>query len=67
MGSNPIASVMVRKKKVSGSGAKNDDGSYNNGRVNLNKDELEFAGIEIGDHVHVYAEEDRIIIKRIGE
>jgi len=42
---------MVRKKKLSPSGAKDDDGEYHNVHVNLHEDELAVAGMEIGDEV----------------
>lgn len=40
---------MVRKKKLSPSGAKDDDGNYHNVHLNLHEDELAVAGMDIGD------------------
>jgi hypothetical protein len=55
---------MVRKKKLSPSGAKGEDGEYHNAHVNLHEDELSVAGLEIGDDVFVRVREDKIIIQR---
>lgn len=58
---------MVRKKKLSPSGVKDDAGNYNNAHVNLHKDELEAAGFAIGDDVLVRVREGMIIIQHPGE
>ena len=55
---------MVRKKKLSPSGAKDEDGRYHNVHVNLHEDELAVAGMEIGDEVFVRVREDMIIIQK---
>lgn len=55
---------MVRRKKLSPSGAKDDDGEYHNVHVNLNEDELSVAGMGIGDEVFVRVREDKIVIQR---
>ncbi|AKH98486.1 AbrB/MazE/SpoVT family DNA-binding domain-containing protein [Halanaeroarchaeum sulfurireducens] len=55
---------MVRKKKLSPSGAKGEDGTYHNAHVNLHEDELAVAGLEIGDDVFVRVREDKIIIQK---
>ena len=55
---------MVRKKKLSPSGAKGDDGEYHNVHLNLHEDELAVAGMDIGDQVFVRVREDKIIIQR---
>lgn len=57
---------MVRKKKLSPSGAKNDDGTYSNAHVNLNEDELDVAGMAIGDDIYVRVREDKIILEQTG-
>jgi len=54
---------MVRKKKLSPSGAKGEDGEYHNAHVNL-EDELSVAGLGIGDEVFVRVREDKIIIQK---
>ena len=56
--------AMVRKKKLSPSGAKDDDGEYHNVHVNLHEDELAVAGMEIGDEVFVRVRDGKIIIQR---
>jgi hypothetical protein len=58
------ASPMVRKKKLSPSGARGEDGNYHNAHVNLHEDELAVAGLEIGDEVFVRVREDKIIIQK---
>jgi hypothetical protein len=55
---------MVRKKKLSPSGAKGEDGEYHNVHLNLHEDELAVAGLEIGDDVFVRVREDKIIIQK---
>jgi len=56
--------AMVRKKKLSPSGAKDDDGEYHNVHVNLHEDELAVAGMEIGDEVFVRVRDGKIIIQK---
>jgi hypothetical protein len=58
---------MVRKKKLSPSGAKDENGEYHNVHINLHEDELGVAGMEIGDEVFVRVREDKIIIQRADE
>ncbi len=55
---------MVRKKTLSPSGAKGEDGEYHNVHINLHEDELAVAGMNIGDEVFVRVREDKIIIQR---
>jgi hypothetical protein len=55
---------MVRKKKLSPSGAKGEDGEYHNVHLNLHEDELAVAGMDIGDDVFVRVREEKIIIQR---
>ncbi|ERG90189.1 MAG: hypothetical protein J07HQW1_00204 [Haloquadratum walsbyi J07HQW1] len=55
---------MVRKKKLSPSGAKDEDGEYHNVHVNLHEDELTVAGMEIGDEVFVRVRDEKIIIQK---
>ena len=55
---------MVRKKKLSPSGAKSEDGEYHNAHVNLHEDELAVAGLDIGDEVFVRVREEKIIIQK---
>jgi hypothetical protein len=55
---------MVRKKTLSPSGAKGEDGEYHNVHLNLHEDELVVAGMDIGDEVFVRVREDKIIIQR---
>lgn len=55
---------MVRKKKLSPSGAKGEDGKYHNAHLSLNEDELKAAGFEIGDEVFVRVRENMLIIQR---
>ena len=55
---------MVRKKKLSPSGAKGEDGEYHNVHLNLHEDELAVAGLEIGDDVFVRVREDKIIVQK---
>ncbi len=58
---------MVRKKKLSPSGAKDDDGNYHNVHLNLHEDELEVAGMDIGDEVFVRVRDGKIIIQKADE
>ena len=58
---------MVRKKKLSPSGAKDEDGEYHNVHINLHEDELAVAGMEIGDEVFVRVREDKIIIQKADQ
>ncbi|MFQ3318961.1 MAG: hypothetical protein ACI8UR_001109 [Natronomonas sp.] len=55
---------MVRKKKLSPSGAKDESGEYHNVHVNLHEDELAVAGMEIGDEVFVRVRDGKIIIQK---
>lgn len=54
---------MVRKKKLTPSGSKDEDGEYSNAHVNLHEDELRVAGMEIGDEVLVRVREGKIVIQ----
>jgi len=58
---------MVRKKTLSPSGARDEDGDYHNAHVNLHEDELAVAGLDIGDEVFVRVREDTIIIQKATE
>ena len=58
---------MVRKKKLSPSGAKDDHGEYHNVHVNLHEGELAVAGMDIGDDVFVRVREDKIIIQKADQ
>ncbi|WP_348613602.1 hypothetical protein [Halobaculum rarum] len=55
---------MVRKKTLSPSGAKDENGEYHNVHVNLHEDELAVAGMEIGDEVFVRVRDGKIIIQK---
>lgn len=55
---------MVRKKTLSPSGTKGEDGKCHNAHVSLNEDELEAAGLKIGDEVYVRVREDMILIQK---
>ncbi len=55
---------MVRKKKLSPSGAKDDEGQYHNVHLNLHEDELAVAGMDIGDEVFVRVRDGKIIIQK---
>lgn len=57
---------MVRKKKLSPSGAKDEDGEYNNAQLNLHRDEIEAAGLEIGDEVFVRVRDGVIVVQKAG-
>lgn len=56
--------AMVRKKKLSPSGAKDENGEYHNVHLNLHEDELVVAGMEIGDEVFVRVRDNKIIIQK---
>jgi hypothetical protein len=56
--------AMVRKKKLSPSGAKDENGEYHNVHINLHEDELAVAGMEIGDQVFVRVRDNKIIIQK---
>jgi hypothetical protein len=58
---------MVRKKKLSPSGAKDENGEYHNVHLNLHEDELHVAGMDIGDEVYVRVREDKIIIQKADD
>ncbi|AGB17277.1 hypothetical protein Halru_2702 [Halovivax ruber XH-70] len=58
---------MVRKKKLSPSGAKDEDGNYHNVHLNLHEDELAVAGMDIGDDVFVRVRDGKIIIQKADE
>ena len=62
--SSTSITAMVRKKKLSPSGAKDDEGEYHNVHVNLHEDELAVAGMEIGDEVFVRVRDGKIIIQK---
>jgi len=55
---------MVRKKKLSPSGAKDENGEYHNVHLNLHEDELTVAGMEIGDEVFVRVRDNKIVIQK---
>jgi hypothetical protein len=55
---------MVRKKKLSPSGAKDENGEYHNVHVNLHEDELAVAGLDIGDEVFIRVRDGKIIIQK---
>ncbi|MDY6780228.1 MAG: hypothetical protein SV760_06745 [Halobacteria archaeon] len=55
---------MVRKKKLTPSGVKDDGGNYHNAHLSLHEDELNVAGMEIGDEVLVRVREGKIIIQK---
>ncbi len=58
---------MVRKKKLNPSGSRGNDGEFHNAHLSLNEDELEAAGLEVGDEVLVRVREDMIIIQKAGK
>lgn len=58
---------MARRKKLSPSGAKDENGEYHNVHVNLHEDELAVAGMDIGDEVFVRVREDTIIIQKASQ
>lgn len=55
---------LVRKKKLSPSGAKDKDDEYNNAHLNLHRDELEAAGMSIGDEVFVRVRDGMIVVQK---
>ena len=55
---------MVRRKKLSPCGPKDDDDNYRNAHVNIHEDELTVAGMEIGEKVLVRVRDNRIVIQR---
>jgi hypothetical protein len=55
---------MVRKKKLSPSGAKDENGQYHNAHLNLHEDELSVAGMNLGDNVFVRVRDEKIIIQK---
>lgn len=55
---------MVRRKTLSPSGAKDDEGEYHNAHLNLHEVELTVAGLDIGGEVFVHVRENRIIIQK---
>jgi hypothetical protein len=59
--------AMVRKKKLSPSGAKDEDGEYHNVHINLHEDELAVAGMNIGDEVFVRVRDNKIIIQKADQ
>lgn len=59
--------AMVRKKKLSPSGAKDENGEYHNVHLNLHEDELVVAGMEIGDEVFVRVRDSKIIIQKADD
>jgi hypothetical protein len=58
---------MVRKKKLSPSGAKDENGEYHNVHLNLHEDELTVAGMEIGDEVYVRVRDNKIVIQKAAD
>ncbi|MFO8109027.1 MAG: hypothetical protein R6U17_00670 [Thermoplasmata archaeon] len=58
---------MVRKKKLNPSGSKGQDGKFHNAHLSLNEDELEAAGLEIGEEVLVRVREDVIVVQKAGK
>ena len=58
---------MVRKKKLSPSGARDEHGEYHNVHINLHEDELEVAGMYIGDEVFVRVRDGKIIIQKADQ
>jgi len=57
----------VVRKKLSPSGAKDTEGNYNNAHLNLHRDELEAAGMDIGDEVFVHVRENMIVAQKAGQ
>jgi hypothetical protein len=55
---------MVRKKTLSPSGAKDENGEYHNVHLNLHRDELSVAGMDIGDKVFVRVRDNKIGIQQ---
>ncbi|KXA93466.1 hypothetical protein AKJ64_00500 [candidate division MSBL1 archaeon SCGC-AAA259E17] len=58
---------MVRKKKLSPSGTKDENGEFHNAHLSLNEDELEAAGFKIGDEVFVRVRENMLLIQKAEE
>ena len=56
--------TMARKKKLSPSGSKDQNGSYHNAHLSLHEDELSIAGLEIGDEVFVRVYDDSITVQK---
>lgn len=56
---------MARKKKLSPSGAKDEDGNYHNVHLNLHEDELAVAGMDIGDEVFVRVRRIQSLSRRL--
>lgn len=59
--------TMVRRKKLSPSGAKDKSGEYHNAHLNLHEDELAVAGMSIGDDVFVRVRKNKIIIQSTNQ
>ncbi len=55
---------MVRKKTLSPSGGRNEEGDYSNAHINIHSDELEVAGLDIGDEVFVRVRDGKIIMQK---
>lgn len=55
--------TVVRKKKLSPTGAKNQHGEYRNAHLNLTEAEFLVAGLAIGNEVIVRVRESRIILQ----
>jgi hypothetical protein len=55
---------MVRRKRLSPSGNKDDDSEYRNAHINLHMDELRVAGMEIGEDVYVRVRDGMLIIQK---
>ena len=55
---------MVRKKRPSPSRPKDDSGECHNVHVNLHEDELDVAGLDIGDEVFIRVRDGKIIIQK---
>jgi hypothetical protein len=58
---------MARRKKLSPSGAKDENGEYHNAHLNIHEDELEVAGMAIRDDVFVRVRDGKIIIQKTGQ
>jgi hypothetical protein len=58
---------MARRKKLSPSGAKDENGEYHNAHLNIHEDELEVAGMAIRDDVFVRVRDGKIIIQKIEQ
>lgn len=55
---------MVRRKKLSPSGIKDDHGDYHNAHINLHEDELTVAGLDVGGEVFVCVHKNRIVVQK---